>query len=145
MRIVLQRVSDASVTVEGRVVGSIGIGFVLLVGFTTRDGDEQIAWMADKVSGLRLFADAESKMNLGLTDVGGSILVISQFTLYGDTRRGRRPSFVDAAPPEVAEPLYDQFVQQLRDRGFAVATGQFGAMMHVQLTNEGPVTLVLER
>lgn len=145
MRVVLQRVSEASVTVSGHVVGSIGIGFVLLIGFTVDDGGEQVTWMADKISGLRLFADAEGKLNLGLADVGGAILAISQFTLYGDARKGRRPSFVDAAPPEVAEPLYQRFVEQLRDKGLALAAGEFGAMMQVRLTNDGPVTLVLER
>jgi len=145
MRVVLQRVSDASVTVRGRVVGSIGAGFALLVGFTIGDDHEQVAWMADKISGLRLFSDANGKMNLGLADVGGAILAISQFTLYGDVRKGRRPSFIDAASPEVAEPLYQQFVQRLRDKGLEIATGEFGALMEVRLTNDGPVTLVLER
>ena len=126
-------------------MGSIGAGFALLVGFTIGDDHEQVAWMADKISGLRLFSDANGKMNLGLADVGGAILAISQFTLYGDVRKGRRPSFIDAASPEVAEPLYQQFVQRLRDKGFEIATGEFGALMEVRLTNDGPVTLVLER
>jgi len=126
-------------------VGSIGAGFALLVGFTIGDDHEQVAWMADKISGLRLFSDANGKMNLGLADVGGAILAISQFTLYGDVRKGRRPSFIDAASPEVAEPLYQQFVQRLRDKGLEIATGEFGALMEVRLTNDGPVTLVLER
>lgn len=126
-------------------MGSIGAGFALLVGFTIGDDHEQVAWMADKISGLRLFSDANGKMNLGLADVGGAILAISQFTLYGDVRKGRRPSFIDAASPEVAEPLYQQFVQRLRDKGLEIATGEFGALMEVRLTNDGPVTLVLER
>jgi D-tyrosyl-tRNA(Tyr) deacylase len=145
MRVILQRVSRASVSVEGRVVGAIGAGFCLLVGFTHSDSTDQVEWMAEKVAGLRLFADAEGKMNLGLADVGGEVLVVSQFTLYGDASKGRRPSFVDAARPEVAIPLYDRFVAALRDRGLVIATGEFGAMMAVEIHNEGPVNLVLER
>jgi D-tyrosyl-tRNA(Tyr) deacylase len=118
---------------------------VLLVGFTATDTDEHVAWMAEKVAGLRLFADAEDKMNLALSDVGGALLVVSQFTLYGDARKGRRPSFIDAARPEVAIPLYDRFIQNLRGAGFHVETGEFGAMMDVELVNDGPVTLWLER
>ena len=118
---------------------------MLLVGFTSTDGDEQVAWMAEKVVGLRLFADAEDKMNLALADVGGAMLVVSQFTLYGDARKGRRPSFIDAARPEIAIPLYEQFVRRLRDAGVHVETGEFGAMMDVELVNDGPVTLWLER
>ncbi len=146
MRIVLQRVSRAQVTVEGRLVGRIGGGFVLLVGFRAGDGDEQIAWMADKVLGLRVFPDADGKMNLGLEDTGGDLLVVSQFTLYGDARKGRRPSFVDAAAPEVAVPLYQRFVALLREGAPGkVETGEFGAHMDVEMVNDGPVTLVLER
>ena len=146
MRIVLQRVSRAEVRVDGRVVGSIARGHLLLVGFVSGDGEEQIDWMADKVLGLRVFGDEEGKMNLALEDVGGDILVISQFTLYGDTSKGRRPSFVRAAAPEVATALYDDFVRTLRGRtDRRVETGQFGAMMEVELVNDGPVTLVLER
>jgi D-tyrosyl-tRNA(Tyr) deacylase len=115
------------------------------VGFTHADTTAQVEWMAEKVAGLRLFADPEGRMNLGLADVGGEILVVSQFTLYGDTSRGRRPSFVDAARPEVAIPLYEGFVAALRGRGLSVATGEFGAMMAVEIHNEGPVTLILER
>ena len=118
---------------------------MLLVGFTTTDTDEHVGWMAEKVAGLRLFADAEDKMNLALDDVGGALLVVSQFTLYGDARKGRRPSFIDAARPEVAIPLYDRFIKNLRDAGFHVETGEFGAMMDVELVNDGPVTLWLER
>jgi D-aminoacyl-tRNA deacylase len=145
MRVVLQRVSKASVRIDGRVVGSIGAGFCLLVGFTHSDTPAQGEWMAEKVAGLRLFADAEGKMNLGLADVGGAVLVVSQFTLYSDAEKGRRPSFVGAARPEVAVPLYEAFVAALRARGLEVATGRFGAMMEVDLINDGPVTLLLER
>lgn len=145
MRVVLQRVAKASVRIDGRVVGSIGAGFCLLVGFTHSDTPAQAEWMAEKVAGLRLFADPEGKMNLGLADVGGAVLVVSQFTLYGDAEKGRRPSFVDAARPEVAVPLYEGFVAALRARGLEVATGRFGAMMEVDLINDGPVTLLLER
>jgi len=145
MRLLLQRVSRAEVRVEGRVTGRIGKGFCLLVGYTGTDGEAQNTWMADKVAGLRLFADADGKMNLGLAEVGGDVLVVSQFTLYGDAEKGRRPSFVDAARPEVAIPLYEGFITLLRERGLAVETGEFGAMMEVELVNDGPVTLWLER
>lgn len=145
MRVVLQRVSRASVAIAGRVAGAIGPGFCLLVGFTHADTPAQVDWMADKIGGLRLFSDADGKMNLGLAEVGGAILVVSQFTLYGDAAKGRRPSFIDAARPEVAIPLYEAFVAALRARGFEVATGEFGAMMQVELVNDGPVTLILER
>jgi D-tyrosyl-tRNA(Tyr) deacylase len=154
MRVLLQRVTHAAVrVVEGasrRTVGQVAAGYLLLVGF--RAGDEQTAsdvlpWMADKVVGLRLFGDGAGKMNLALADVGGGVLIVSQFTLYGDADKGRRPSFIDAARPEVAEPLYVQFVELLRARmgGALVATGEFGAMMEVELVNDGPVTLWLER
>lgn len=145
MRVALQRVSEASVTIDERVVGAIGRGFLVLVGFTHTDGDEQIAWMVEKIRGLRLFPDDAGKMNRSLEEVGGSLLVVSQFTLYGDARKGRRPSFIDAAPPEQAEPLYERFVAACRERGLTVATGAFGAMMQVALVNDGPVTLTLER
>lgn len=144
MRIVLQRVSEASVTVEGRVSGAIGRGFCVLVGFTHADTMDQVRWMADKVAGLRIFTDAEGKMNLGLAEVGGEVLVVSQFTLYGNAEKGRRPSFVDAARPEQAVPLYEAFVAELRARGLTVATGEFGALMEVRIVNDGPVTLVVE-
>ncbi|HVH39008.1 MAG TPA: D-aminoacyl-tRNA deacylase, partial [Gemmatimonadaceae bacterium] len=124
MRVLLQRVSRAEVRVEGRVTGSITRGFLLLVGFTGVDTEAQVTWMADKVQGLRLFGDAEGKMNLSLEDVGGELLVVSQFTLYGNAERGRRPSFIDAARPDVAIPLYERFVAALRERGLAVATGE---------------------
>ena len=146
MRVVLQRVSRARVTVGGAVTGEIGRGHLLLVGFRPEDAAEAVSWMADKIVGLRVFSDPEGKMNLSLEDVGGAVLVVSQFTLYGDTRKGRRPSFVHAAPPSVATPLYEQFVQCLRDRSPGrVETGEFGAMMDVELVNDGPVTLILER
>ena len=149
MRVVLQRVSRAEVRVGERVVGKTGAGFVALAGFAPSDGEDTLAWMADKILGLRVFADAEGKMNLALADVRGALLVVSQFTLYGDARKGRRPSFVEAAPPEVAIPLYERFVALLRERGAGsgtrVETGEFGAMMDVELVNDGPVTLILEK
>ena len=146
MRVVLQRVARARVVVGERVTGEIGRGFLLLVGFRADDTEEGLRWMAEKIVSLRLFSDADDKMNLGLEDVGGGLLVVSQFTLYGDTRKGRRPSFIDAAPPGIAIPLYERFVALLRERApGAVETGEFGAMMDVELVNDGPVTLVLER
>jgi D-aminoacyl-tRNA deacylase len=146
VRVVLQRVSRGEVRIDGRVAGRVGRGYVLLAGFTATDDGDTLAWMADKVTGLRLFPDDEGRMNRALDDVGGGMLVISQFTLYGDVRRGRRPSFIDAAPPEIAIPLYEQFVALLRERAPGrVETGEFGAMMDVELVNDGPVTLVLER
>ncbi|CAN5799011.1 D-aminoacyl-tRNA deacylase [soil metagenome] len=145
MRVVLQRVSRASVTIEGRTAGSIGRGFCLLVGLTHGDTEATVDWMAEKVAGLRLFADSEGRMNLGLKDVGGAVLVISQFTLYADMARGRRPSFIDAARPETAIPLYERFVAALRAHGLEVATGEFGADMQVEIHNDGPVTLIMER
>lgn len=145
MRVVLQRVSRASVTIDGRVTGTVDRGYCLLVGFTHGDTGATVDWMADKIVGLRLFADAEGKMNLGLEEVQGGLLVISQFTLYGDSSKGRRPSFIDAARPETAIPLYDRFVAALRGRGAPVATGEFGADMQVEIHNDGPVTLILDR
>jgi len=150
MRVVVQRVSRAEVRIRetggiSRVSGRIERGFVLLVGFTHDDSEDQLAWMAEKVLGLRLFADREDKMNLSLGEAGGALLVVSQFTLYGDARKGRRPSFIDAARPETAIPLYERFVRLLRDAGARVETGEFGAMMDVELVNDGPVTLLLER
>lgn len=145
MRVLLQRVSRAEVRIDGRVTGRIGRGVVALVGFTHHDSDEHLEWMAEKVAGLRIFADADEKMNLGLQDVGGGVLVVSQFTLYGDARKGRRPSFVDAARPEHAIPLYERFVGMLRQRGIQTETGEFAAMMEVELVNDGPVTIWLER
>ena len=145
MRTLLQRVSRAEVRVEGRVVGRIGAGLLLLVGFTETDGDEVVAWTAEKVAGLRVFGDDEGRMNRSVEDIAGGVLVVSQFTLYGDVRKGRRPSFVDAARPETAIPLYERFVALLRARGLHVETGEFGAMMEVDLVNDGPVTLAIER
>jgi len=145
MRVLLQRVSRAEVRVGPRVTGRIDRGYLLLVGLTNADGENVLVWMADKIVGLRLFADADDKMNLALADVDGSLLVVSQFTLYGDAGKGRRPSFVDAARPEVAVPLYERFVALLRERTARVETGEFGAMMDVELVNDGPVTLWLER
>ncbi|HEY2851274.1 MAG TPA: D-aminoacyl-tRNA deacylase [Gemmatimonadaceae bacterium] len=149
MRVLLQRVSRAEVRVREsgatRSTGQIGLGFLLLIGFTHTDDESRVAWMAEKILGLRLFADAEDKMNLALADVGGELLVVSQFTLYGDAAKGRRPSFIDAARPETAIPLYERFIALLRERGVTVGTGEFGAMMDVELVNDGPVTLWLER
>ena len=145
MRVVLQRVSRAEVRVGDRVTGRIARGFLLLVGFTHADDESALVWMADKVIGLRLFADAEDKMNLVLGDVNGALLVVSQFTLYGNAEKGKRPSFIDAARPEEAIPLYEAFLAALRARGLTVESGEFGAMMDVELVNDGPVTLWLER
>jgi len=149
VRVVLQRVSRAEVRVDGRVTGKVGKGFLVLAGLAPTDTEESLAWMADKILGLRVFGDAEGKMNLALADVRGAVLVVSQFTLYGDSSKGRRPSFIDAAPPDIAIPLYERFVALLRERGAGsatrVETGEFGAMMEVELVNDGPVTLILER
>jgi D-tyrosyl-tRNA(Tyr) deacylase len=146
MRAVVQRVSKASVTVDGEVVGAIERGVAILLGVTHGDGEEQARWLAHKIAGLRIYEDAEGKMNLGLLDVGGEALVVSQFTLYGDCRKGRRPSFTDAARPEVAEPLCARFVELLRQAGVRrVESGVFGAHMLVEIHNDGPVTLILER
>jgi D-tyrosyl-tRNA(Tyr) deacylase len=144
MRALIQRVSEASVTVEGEVVGGIGRGFLVLLGVTQSDRRREAAWLASKVAGLRVFDDAAGKMNLGLVDVGGAVLVVSQFTLYGDARKGRRPDFLQAARPEQAEPLVEYFVEQLRAAGLHVETGRFRAAMQVALVNDGPVTLWLD-
>ena len=145
MRVVLQRAKQASVTVAGETVGAISHGYVLLVGVTQEDSEAQADWLADKIAGMRLFEDNEGKMNRGLQDVGGSILSVSQFTLYADTKKGRRPSFIEAARPDQAEPLWEYFNERLRSHGLAVETGRFGAMMDVQLINDGPVTIILEK
>ena len=144
MRAVIQRVSEASVRVDGALVGQIGRGFLVLLGITHSDGEAEAVWLAKKIAGLRLFEDAEGKMNLGLTDVGGGVLAVSQFTLYGDARKGRRPSFVEAARPEQAQPLYEKFCTALRSEGIEVAQGIFQAHMQVTLVNDGPVTLIVE-
>jgi D-tyrosyl-tRNA(Tyr) deacylase len=134
------------VRIEERVAGRIARGYLLLVGFGKDDAETALAWMADKIVSLRLFPDEEGRMNRGIEDIDGGMLVVSQFTLYGDTRKGRRPSFIDAAPPETAIPLYERFVELLRQRAPGpVETGEFGAMMDVDLVNDGPVTLILER
>jgi D-tyrosyl-tRNA(Tyr) deacylase len=144
MRAVLQRVSRARVSVGGEVIGEIGRGWLVLLGVAPNDGRKEIDWLADKVAHLRGFADAEGKMNLAVQDVGGSVLVVSQFTLYGDCLKGRRPGFTGAAPPAVAEPLYEQFVTALKALGVPVATGRFAADMQVELVNDGPVTFVID-
>ncbi|HEX8945291.1 MAG TPA: D-aminoacyl-tRNA deacylase [Gemmatimonadaceae bacterium] len=145
MRVLLQRAARAEVRVESKVVGRIDRGLLLFVGFTHSDGEEQLVWMADKIVGLRVFPDDDDKMNRSIVDAGGAILVVSQFTLYGDAVKGRRPSFIDAARPDVAIPLYERFIALLHDRQVRVETGAFGAAMQVELVNDGPVTLWLER
>jgi D-tyrosyl-tRNA(Tyr) deacylase len=144
MRACIQRVQEAKVTVEDAVVGEIGPGMLVLLGVASGDAEADARWMADKIAGLRIFEDDDGKMNLGLSESGGAMLVVSQFTLLGDCRKGRRPSFVDAAPPELAESLYETFVAAVRSRGIAVATGRFRAQMLVSLVNDGPVTLIVE-
>lgn len=146
MRIVLQRVKSASVTVAEELVSEIGVGLLLLVGVAAEDDEGSADWLADKIAGLRVFNDESGKMNLGILDVEGDILAVSQFTLLADTRKGKRPSFVQAARPEKAEPLFDHFCERLRAAGVrSVETGRFGAMMDVALVNDGPVTIVVER
>ena len=151
MRILLQRVKQATVRVvsqngmPGHIAGQISTGFLLFVGITHTDGETEVQWMVEKVTGLRLFSDSQEKMNLSLADVSGAVLVVSQFTLYGDASKGRRPSFLQAARPELSEPLYNRFVSLLQERGLTVQTGLFGAHMEVELVNDGPVTLWLER
>ena len=144
MRIVVQRVSEAAVTVEGEVVGSIGPGLLLLVGVEPDDGEGDVDAAVSKLTGLRIFADDEGKMNRSVVDTSGDVLVVSQFTLLGDTRKGRRPSFIGAAHPSVAEPLIEYMAKEFDSAGVTVETGRFGAMMDVNLVNDGPVTLVLE-
>lgn len=144
MRAVIQRVSRARVTVGGEVTGEIAAGWLVLLGIAPNDSAKQVDWLAEKVANLRAFADADGKMNLSVLDVGGSVLVVSQFTLYGECLKGRRPGFTGAAPPAVAEPLYESFVVALRALGARVATGRFGADMQVELVNDGPVTFVID-
>ena len=145
MRAVVQRVSRAQVSIAGEVVGQIGRGLLVLLGVHRDDTAADVPWLADKVASLRIFNDADGKMNVGLREAGGSVLVVSQFTLYGDCQKGRRPSFIDAAQPAVAEPLYEAFVNALRMLGVPVQTGRFGGDMQVELVNDGPVTLILEK
>ena len=146
MKIVLQRVKDASVSVEDALFSEIGPGLLLLVGVAKGDTEAEAEWLAEKAAGLRVFNDAEGKMNLSIRETGGEILAVSQFTLLADTRKGKRPSFVEAAPPGEAEPLFDYFCERLRATGVrSVKTGYFGAMMDIALTNDGPVTVLLER
>ena len=146
MRAVLQRASQGRVLVDGAVIGQLAPtpGFVILLGVGPQDGEAEVRLLADKVAGLRVFADAEGKMNLALRDTGGGVLVISQFTLYADTRRGRRPGFTGAAAPDQAEPLVTRFIEELRAHGIATQGGRFGADMQVELTNDGPVTILLD-
>ncbi|QRG69448.1 D-aminoacyl-tRNA deacylase [Brevibacillus choshinensis] len=144
MRVVVQRTREASVTVAGEVVGQIEHGLMLLVGITHEDGEKEVEFVADKIANLRIFEDEEGKMNHSVLETGGQILSVSQFTLYGDCRKGRRPNFMAAARPEHAEPLYELFNKKLREKGLQVETGRFGAMMDVRLLNDGPVTLIVE-
>ena len=144
MRAVVQRVRSSRVVVDGKVVGEIDRGLLVLLGIRTGDTIDQARWLADKVVGLRILEDEQGKMNVSVADAGGSVLVVSQFTLYGDCSKGRRPSFIDAARPEDAEPLYEAFANAIRMDGVPVATGQFGAMMQVELVNDGPVTVILD-
>lgn len=145
MRIVVQKVTKASVSVDGKVVGHIGPGLVVLLGVARDDGEKQARFLASKVANLRIFADEQSKFNLSALEVGAEALVVSQFTLYGDARKGRRPSFSKAAPPEIAEPLVEAFVAFLEEEGLHVETGIFGGMMLVEIHNDGPVTIILDR
>lgn len=144
MRTVIQRVSRAKVVVDNRVISEIGLGLVILLGVGPQDSESQARFLAEKIANLRIFEDAQEKMNLSLLDVQGQAIVVSQFTLYADARKGRRPSFTDAAPPDIARPLVDRFVDLLREQGVPTQTGEFGAHMQVDLTNDGPVTIWLE-
>lgn len=144
MRAVVQRVSRAKVSVDGWTTGEIGLGVLVLVGVAHEDAEADVNYMADKIAGLRIFEDEEGKMNRSVVDVGGSVLAVSQFTLYGDVRRGKRPSFDAAAPPELARRLYELFVERIRSAGLRCETGRFQAMMQIELLNEGPVTILLD-
>ena len=145
MRIVLQRVQTGRVSVNGQTIAEIGPGMVILLGVAPGDGEEQVRWLAEKVANLRIFEDKEGKLNRSLLESGGSAIVVSQFTLYADARKGRRPSFTDAAQPEIARPLIERFTELLRQQGVPAQTGEFGADMLVEIANDGPVTILLER
>ena len=145
MRVVLQRVQTGRVTVDDRTVAEIGLGLVILLGVGPADGDAQIDYLTNKIANLRIFADDQGKINRSLLDVGGQAIVVSQFTLYADTRKGRRPSFTAAAPPEIASPLVDRFAEKLAAQGVPTQTGEFGAHMQVEIHNDGPVTIWMER
>lgn len=144
MRAVIQTVSSANVKVDGEVIGQISKGYLVLLAIQATDADDKITKMADKIAGLRIFIDADDKMNLSLKDVGGEVLLISQFTLYGDTKKGNRPSFIDSARPDKAIPMYEKIIDLLKEKGLKVETGRFGAMMSVSLINEGPTTIIID-
>ena len=144
MRVVAQRVSKAQVSIEGNVVGKIDKGLLIFLGITHRDNEKDAKWLVNKISGLRIFSDEDGKMNKSIEDIEGEILLISQFTLYGDARKGRRPSFIDAAKPDIAVPLYNKFIELIREKNLKVSTGEFGADMKVELLNDGPVTMIIE-
>ena len=144
MKVVIQRVSRGSVSINGKTVGKVGKGYVILLGIAKSDGEADIDYLVEKIVHLRIFEDEQGKMNLSLLDVGGSVLVVSQFTLYANTRKGRRPSFIQAAPPEIAIPLYEKFIEKMRRFAIDVQTGEFGAMMSVDICNEGPVTIIID-
>lgn len=144
MRSVLQRVKSASVTIDGRVVGKIGRGLLVLLGVCDEDTEKDMVYLADKITGLRIFEDADEKMNLSLEDIGGELLIVSQFTLYGDCRKGKRPSFTGAGNPEYANSMYEKFIEYQKSKGIRVETGRFGADMQVELINDGPVTMLLD-
>ena len=145
MRVVIQRVRQGNVKVNGATIAEIGLGLVILLGVGPEDGDEQVEYLVNKIANLRIFEDEEGKINRSVLDVGGEAIVVSQFTLYADTRKGRRPSFTKAAPPEIASPLVDQFAERLAETGVATQKGEFGAHMHVEIHNDGPVTIWMER
>lgn len=146
MRAVVQRCKSANVTVDGKICGEIGAGLMVLIGINSTDNDKTIAWMADKLANLRIFSDIDGKMNLSLLDVNADMLIVSNFTLYGDARKGLRPSYIEAAPPEISEPVYNKIIDYLKSNyKFKIETGIFGAMMDVQLINDGPVTLIIDK